>query len=173
MKLLLGFVVVSVVLLLLTVGTRKQRTGSGSGAWPYCSKTPLSAPEQILYWRLVEALPGHIVLAQVGLSRIVAVRQVADRQAWLNRILGKSVDFAVCRKDSSLVAVIELDDASHDRAARRSADETKNKALSAAGIRLIRWHAKSLPDRATIVAALATPEGLEGSTLPSMSASRT
>lgn len=63
-----------------------------------------------------------------------------------------SADFVVCAKDSSIIAVIELDDASHARENRKVADAKKNTALRAAGIRVIRWQAKSLPDEAAIKA---------------------
>lgn len=61
----------------------------------------------------------------------------------------------VCSKDSKIVAVIELDDASHEKADRQAADAKKDKALSSAGIRVVRWQAKSIPDEATIKGAFA------------------
>jgi very-short-patch-repair endonuclease len=56
-----------------------------------------------------------------------------------------SADFVICKKDASVLAVIELDDATHDRADRQAADAKKSKALADAKIQLIRWQAKSLP----------------------------
>ena len=61
-----------------------------------------------------------------------------------------SADFLVCNKDASVVAVIELDDASHQRHDRQVADEKKDKALKAAEIKIIRWHVKSIPDVSAI-----------------------
>lgn len=62
-------------------------------------------------------------------------------------------DFVICAKDSSVVAAIELDDASHNTPARAETDDKKNRATAAAGIPLLRWKAKSLPDEAAIQAA--------------------
>jgi len=41
---------------------RKKVAAGDSGPWPFHARKPLSVPEQILYFRLLEALPEHIVL---------------------------------------------------------------------------------------------------------------
>ena len=56
----------------------------------------------------------------------------------------------VCNKDSSTAAVIELDDATHQRKDRQVADAKKDKALASAGVRMVRWQAKTIPDIAAI-----------------------
>jgi hypothetical protein len=133
-----------------------------TSAWPFYKKKPLSAVEQTLYHRLVAALPGQIVLAQVQVSRVLGVKKGSNFGHWNNRINRMSYDFVVCAKDSSVLAAIELDDKSHDTAVRAEADQRKDRATEAAGIRLIRWQARSLPDQAAIRAALAqAPEPQE------------
>jgi very-short-patch-repair endonuclease len=122
--------------------------------WPFYARKPLSEPEQILYFRLIKALPEHIVLAQVQLSRLLGVKKGNNSQAWFNRINRLSADFVVCNKDSSVVAVIELDDASHEREDRQKTDAKKDKALASAGVRMIRWRTKALPDDAAIKQSL-------------------
>ena len=47
---------------------------------------------------------------------------------------------------SVTTTAIELDDRSHESAERIEADIKKSRAASAAGIRLIRWNVKGLPD---------------------------
>ena len=118
--------------------------------WPFYARKPLSEPEQILYFRLIKALPDHIVLAQVQLSRLLGVKKGNNHQAWFNRINRLSADFVVCNKDSSVVAVIELDDSSHEREDRQKTDAKKDKALAAAGVPVIRWQTKALPGDAAI-----------------------
>jgi very-short-patch-repair endonuclease len=134
----------------------KKRPKAFGGPWPLeaCS-TVLSQPEQVLYRRLVKALPNHLVFAQVQLSRFLKVKRGVPRQAWFNRISQLSADFLILKPDTSVIAAIELDDASHDRPGRRQADARKSHALQSAGIRLIRWHVRALPDEAAIRAALA------------------
>ena len=151
-SLLLLLVVVAVVFLAFLKA--KSQGGSGNQAWPFYAKKPLSQPEQVLYFRLIEALPGHIILAQVQLSRLLGVKKGNNHQSWLNRINRMSADFVVCNKDASVVAVIELDDASHQKAERQAADAKKDKALAAAGIKMIRWQVKAMPDKLAIQAAL-------------------
>lgn len=146
---LLLVVVVAVVVFLAFLKAKGQG-GIGDQAWPFYAKRPLSQPEQVLYFRLVQALPEHIILAQVQLSRLLGVKKGNNYQAWFNRINRMSADFVVCNKDSSIVAVIELDDATHQKEDRQTADAKKDKALASANVRVIRWQAKAIPDVANI-----------------------
>ena len=152
-SIILLLVIVVVVGVVLAILKAKAQGGAGNEVWPFYAKKPLSQPEQILYFRLVQALPEHIILAQVQLSRLLGVKKGSNYQAWSNRINRMSADFVVCNKDSSIVAVIELDDATHQREDRQAADAKKDKALGSAGIRIVRWQAKAIPDIATIQAS--------------------
>lgn len=146
-----GVVVVLVFIVFLPVLSLLARRGSRvRGEWPFYALRPLSEPEQVLYHRLVAALPERIVLAQVQVSRVLGVKKGFNFHEWNNRINRMSYDFVVCAKDSSVLAVIELDDKSHDSESRRKADAKKDKASLAAGIRVIRWNVKALPDQVGI-----------------------
>lgn len=149
---LLVIIIIVVAALFIVTKTKKVGGGTSNAPWPFYAKKPLSSPELVLYFRLCKALPEHIVLAQVGLSRILGVKKGNNFGEWFNRINRMSADFVVCSKDSTIVAVIELDDASHKRADRQTADEKKDKALGSAGIRIVRWNVKPMPDEATIKA---------------------
>lgn len=120
----LAIIVVAVVLILAVVKAKSQG-GFSNEDWPFYAKKPLSQPEQVLYFRLVQALPNHIVLAQVQLSRLLGVKKGNNHQAWFNRINRMSADFVVCNKDSSIVAIIELDDATHQKKDRQAAEATR------------------------------------------------
>jgi len=98
------FVIVGVVVAVVVVAAlsayKKRRGGvDADEVWPFYAKRPLFQVEQALYFRLVEALPDHIILAQVQLSRLLGVRKGNDYKAWFNRINRISADFVVCRKD--------------------------------------------------------------------------
>lgn len=150
------FVLLLLAIVAMAIAYLKKRGGLGDGgAWPFYAKKPLTQPEQVLYHRLVGALPDCIVLAQVQLSRVLGVKQGFNFHEWNNRINRMSLDFVVCLKDSTIVAAVELDDKSHEQAARKVADNKKGKALSAAGITLIRWKTNALPDEAAIRLAFA------------------
>lgn len=152
--LLVLVVVIIVIVVALLFLKAKSQISSGSEVWPFYSKKLLSSPEQILYFRLIEALPENIILAQVQLSRFLGVKKGHNFHSWSNRINRMSADFVVCNKDSSIVAVIELDDSTHDKPDRQAADAKKDKALEAAEIKIIRWQAKSMPDITSIKSAL-------------------
>jgi len=143
-------ILIAVVLFIYGKGKRKKEFGLTK--WPYYPKKPLSVPEQVMYFRLIKALPEHIVLAQVALSRILGVEKGQNFGEWFNRINRMSADFVICEKDASVIAVIEIDDASHQKADRQVADAKKEKALGSAGIRIVRWQSRDIPDEATIKA---------------------
>src|SRR5690606_25580827 len=131
---------VAITCFLLFALLRKKRITEKEMVWPFYAKKPLSNPEQILYFRLKNALPEHIVLAQVQLSRFLGVKKGNNFQVWNNRINRMSADFVICSKDSSVVTVIELDDSSHDTDKRKTADAKKDNAVRAAGITIHRWN---------------------------------
>ena len=159
----LVFVLVAVVLIALTIAiviAKRRRTSTDELKieWPFYANHILSKPEQVLYHRLVTALPEYIVLAQVQASRVLGVKKGFNFNEWNNRINRLSYDFVICAKDSTVLAVVELDDKSHEATSRAEADEKKNKATSAAGIRLIRWHVKAIPDQMQIQSMFAEPQ---------------
>ena len=135
----------------------KPRDGALDNPWPLQAKRQLlSERERALYQRLIQSLPNHIVLAQVQLLQVLNFQRGRRTQAILNRFNQLSLDVLVLNPDTSIVAAVELDDASHTREDRRKADARKSHALQSAGVPLIRWNAKSLPDTAAILAAIPT-----------------
>ena len=156
MKTLLFVVVALVMVALLAAAAMRKKSGAGKleGPWPFYAKKPLTTPEQILYHRMVKALPEHIVLAQVQVSRVLGVKKGFNFHEWNNRINRLSYDFVVCSKDSTVLFAIELDEKSHEAEARADTDRKKDKATNAAGVKLVRWHVKSLPDEQAIRAVI-------------------
>lgn len=149
-----AIVLLLVVAAFLVVKKKNAAAGAAADVWPVYAKGVLTKHEQPAYWALLRALPDHVVLAQVQLSRMMEVHRSADkRQGWLNKINRKSADFVVCNKDFSVLAVIELDDSSHDRELAKKRDADKDKALISAGIKIIRW--RKLPDESGIKQAIA------------------
>jgi hypothetical protein len=147
-------VILAIVLLVVAALVVHQARRGDRDEWPFYAKRPLSAPEQVLYHRLVKALPECIILAQVQVSRVIGVKTGYNFHQWNNRINRLSLDYVVCRKDSSVVAAIELDDSSHEAPRRKEPDERKQRALEAAGVPLHRWSVKALPDEGEMRAAL-------------------
>lgn len=148
MELIFILLVVFAVIVLLAFKNKKSTTDDKP--WPYYAKKPLTQPEQILYHRLVSAMPECIILAQVQLSQVLGVKKGFKFNEWNNKINRMSLDYLVCLKDSTIVAAIELDEKSHEKQSRIEADKKKDKALSDAGITIIRWNVRDLPDEEKI-----------------------
>lgn len=139
-------VLLIIVIAVISVFLGKAKLLKAHEVWPFYPRKPLTNPEQILYFRLLNALPDHIILAQVQLSRFLGVKKGNNFQSWLNRINRLSADYVICSKDASVVAVIELDDTSHNNSKRQETDRKKDKAIRDAGLKIIRWNVKSIPN---------------------------
>ena len=63
--LILALVLLAVAAFFIARLKRREGFDVGDDSWPFYAKKPLTQPEQVLYHRLVSALPQHIVLAQV------------------------------------------------------------------------------------------------------------
>ena len=111
----------------------------------YAQARPLSELEQMLYWRLVEALPECVVLSQVSFRSFVrpADGKTANprTRAIYFRMAQQSIDFLVCLKDFTVVATVELDE-SIDGSRR---DPTRDELLRAAGIEPLHIRAENIP----------------------------
>jgi len=144
------FILLVVFAVVALLSFKNKKTITEDKPWPYYAKKPLTQPEQVLYHRLVSAMPECIILAQVQLSQVLGVKKGFKFNEWNNKINRMSLDYLVCLKDSTIVAAIELDEKSHEKQSRIEADKKKDKALSDAGITIIRWNVRDLPDEEKI-----------------------
>ena len=139
---------------------RRGNLGALDTPWPLERKpTLLTAPEQALLRRLEEALPNYRVLTQVQLLQTVRFRRRSRDWRILNRISQLSIDFLVVTPETAIVAAIELNDATHIDKQRRDADARKAHALKCAGIPLLVWSVREMPDVEAIRAAIAAASG--------------
>jgi hypothetical protein len=129
----------------------------GSHHWPVFPKKVLTPVEQQLYHRLIRAFPDRIVLAQVAFSQLVGVKKGENFTAIWNRYNRLTADFVLCTKDFRTLAVLELDDRSHDNPARMDADRRKAAICEAAGIPLHRLNVNPLPNEAELRVLLQLP----------------
>lgn len=147
MKVLFLIIVVIVFFVVIAkiAAGKKNGTGKTGEKPPYFrKKTLLNEKEQVLFHRLIEAMPGYYVMAQVRLADIVGVQKCKNWQAWFNKINRKSVDFVICDKTLAVLACIELDGKTHEQEERQKADESKDEALKAAGIPIVRIETNKL-----------------------------
>lgn len=154
-----------VVAFFTTLSKAKRSTGTKSepSIWPYFAKSLLTEREQAMFHRLREAFPNHIILSQVALSQVIAVKpRTANAKSWFYKISQKSLDFVICRLDTCVLAAIELDDSSHDNAKQKARDADKDKALQDAGVKLLRF--RKMPSKEVLTMAINRLES--PSTLP-------
>jgi Protein of unknown function (DUF2726) len=116
-------------------------------------RKPLLTPNETEFFhRLQRALPAYHVFPQVPFAALLTVDSKLSRKArWSirNRFDRKIADFVVCERDGlQVVAIIELDDRTHDAKADRERDAITN----AAGYQTYRFQSKKKPSEADIAA---------------------
>lgn len=137
------------VLVLYLYQHRKARR-RGARAWPLYARRVRPSPEQLLYQRLVSALPQHLVLSRVALADVLAVKRGFDAGPWSRRLRRVHYDFVVCTPDARVLAAIELLETASGSRPRSASESIVQRASAAAGLRLLRWHSKALPELAEI-----------------------
>jgi hypothetical protein len=145
------------VALLLHSHQRRQAWREPGVPWPFYAKRPLAGTEQMLYQRLVMALPDFTILPSVPVSGVLGVRRGQDAQAWTRRIQHLQYDFVICANDATVLAAIDLEGSALGGKLQTSADAIKTRASLAAGVRLLRWQASALPGHGEIQAMFGVP----------------
>lgn len=167
MNLALIALVLVLALLLVWWGVRNRATHHADGAatdgldtvaaWPPQATRVLTTHERQAYDLLRNALPAHMILAQVPLQRFLKVPTRNSYAEWLRRVGHLSADFLVCDRHSQVMAVVELrnDDALSGRARRRL--DRMLKVLVAAQIPVHQWQSSALPSVDAAREAIAPP----------------
>jgi len=104
----------------------------------------MTANEREFYQRLLQALPDCEIWPQVPLLALVRPdAREGSRTFWVafKQISNARVDWVIAR-DMEVIALIELDDRSHD--AKR--DAKRDQILKSCGYRVLRFQSKKRPD---------------------------
>jgi hypothetical protein len=136
---------------------RSKAWRAPDAAWPFYARRPLVGPAQLLYQRLVTALPGFIVLSNVPVPSLLGVRRGHDSRTWTRRVRHLQYDFVVCSPDTTTLVAIQLEDSVRSEKDLTSADRIKQRASSAAGVRLLHWQARALPQHTEIQTEFGVP----------------
>lgn len=144
------------VLIVVAVFAFTRKKEPSEAPWPFVPRKLMTAPELMLFHRLIEAFPENYVLARLPLSQVLDVKEGEPVQQWREELSQKSLDFAVCSPDSSVMLAIQLDDASRKIPERERSDAAMDKALTDAGVKILRWNASAVPDVSAIRAAFTT-----------------
>ena len=113
-------------------------------AWPPQAVRVMTLGERQAYEILRRALPGHVVLAQVPLSRFISVPTRFPYSQWLQRAGRLGVDLLVCDFSSRAVAAVEVRTSDESvRSAKRH--QRLVEVLRAAGVTVHEWNEDALP----------------------------
>ncbi len=153
LQIVLGLV--ATVLLIAWWWTR-QRAGAEADArgdadrldtvtgWPPQPTRVLSTQERLAFHVLTRALPDHMVLAQVPLSRFLNVPRRNSYADWLRRIGNQCADFVVCDMAAQVIAVVELQGTQATERQRKRLTRIQ-RTLKAAKLPLYLWNEAALP----------------------------
>lgn len=156
----LAALLISALLTLLLVA-RRRRSAADTGrapdsevldtvlAWPPQAVRVMTLPERLAYGTLRRALPRHLVLAQVPLSRFITVPPRNSYTQWLSRAGRLNVDLLVCDASSRVIAAVEV--RSPDQTPRSVARHDRlAEVLQAAGVKVHVWRDTELPNIAAV-----------------------
>lgn len=111
----------------------------------YKREPALFSPAERSFLGVLDQVLGseYRVFGKVRIADLIKPDNGAGRQAALNRIIARHVDFVVCDPGNlSVIGVVELDDKSHDRDSRRRRDALVDGAFGSAGIPIARFPAR-------------------------------
>lgn len=145
--------VIAVVVIIAVAVAAMVAKGIGGGASATYRPRAFLTPNELEFFnRLLRALPDHHVFPQVAMSALI--EPTAKGKEWrsaFGRISQKRVDYCVFTKaDMKLVAIVELDDRTHDS----KKDAQRDSYTESAGIRTVRFHSKRKPTEPEIRKAL-------------------
>lgn len=118
-------------------------------AWEPNATRILSNHERLAYALLTRALPEHMVLAQVPLSRFLRVPERYSYTEWLKRVGSLSADLLVCDRSSEVIAVVEVRSA-RETPRGQQRHERMARVLKAAKIKLLVWTEGDLPTPSSV-----------------------
>lgn len=116
---------------------------SGRKRYPYQAVSSLFSPAELKFLRALEkAVDKSIrIYAKVRIADVVNVKSGLDRRRFwraFNGIACKHLDYVLCDAQTGrIMAVIELDDRSHQRPDRRRRDAFVDAVMQAAGIPIL------------------------------------
>lgn len=135
---------IAIAAVFAALASKKAGATKSAKGFEVRARIPVTANEQKMFWRLTEDFPApeFVVLAQVSFAALMTSRRQADR----NQFNRKRADFVICDKTFRVLAVVELDDASH----KEEKDQSRDAMLEAAGFKVLRY--RGIPNSGTVKA---------------------
>lgn len=141
-------------------GKLAAKSGNEPGA-QFKAKAMLTPNELEFLTRLETAVPECRFCPQVAMGALLepAVSK-SDRSAYASlrgKISQKYVDYVMQdKKTGAILAIIELDDRTHDK--KKDKDAARDAMLASVGYRTVRWDARAKPDLSAIRSELLSQE---------------
>ena len=126
------------------------------------SLKPLLTPTELKFsYLLDEAMPELRVMYQVAVYQTIKIKDGSEKLKIWNKLSRLTFDFVLIDKESNIVAVIELDDKSHLRAASVKRDQKKDDLIKFLGKPLLRFNVSDMPSVESLKTAIraAVPAG--------------
>lgn len=149
------WIVVAVIVMVLLL-TSLLNNSFKANVGRYKRRDLMTANEKEFFGRLISALPGHFVFPQVAMSAIIeasATRENIKQQDRL-RVAQQRVDYLICDSACVILAVIELDDRTHNK----KKDDIRDARLAQGHIPTIRFESRQKPSLTEIAAAISKIE---------------
>lgn len=143
------FIYLTVVLLFVFFAAFVRLKRSNQIVLSYSAVSRLFSPAELSFYHILKQAfsPDYEIFGKVRIADVMRpdkrLNQRLHRIA-LNKVAQKHFDYVICDpKTLSIIAVIELDDKSHDTSKVLQRDDFVNEACKSAGIKLIRFRARS------------------------------
>lgn len=114
-------------------GNEQKPSQETNNSTPIKSSYLLSSHEKTMFGELRQAVPECQIFVQVALSAILWTKSQATRNRF-NRLVA---DFVITDQKFNILAVIELDDKSHDN--KQEKDAQRDAMLREAGYKVLRY----------------------------------
>lgn len=111
--------------------------------YPYKKKLLLTKNEWVFYKKLKPVCDKYDlhILSKIRFADLVEVKDSVDKKErikYFNRISRKHIDFVLCKPENlQVVALIELDDKSHDNTNRAERDSFVDKVCAVSGYKMV------------------------------------
>lgn len=131
----------AMIILLLAIGVKLFNTKSQPIA-TYRKKYLLTKNEYSFYQKIKPIIQEKNlrVLCKIRLADLIEPEPNKNQKEWyaaFNRIKSKHIDFAIATDDMKVIALIELQDGTHQKSDRKERDEFLNDAVTGAGYVLL------------------------------------
>lgn len=106
----------------------------------------LSETEYKFFYLLMNSLPEYLIFTQVATDEILEVKSNSRSHyhSVRNRFNKTRIDFVVCTPSTEIIALVELDDQSHDD--KKDDDIIRDYITAKAGYKTVRFDCRKLPD---------------------------